>query len=29
VKKKASGETDLEDPLVVMPLGKHDYDLDT
>ncbi|KAI0468258.1 Metallo-dependent hydrolase [Xylaria cf. heliscus] len=28
-KKKAAGETDLEDPLVVMPLGKHDYDLET
>ncbi|KAI1653235.1 Metallo-dependent hydrolase [Daldinia decipiens] len=27
--KKAAGETDLEDPLVVMPLGRHDYDLTT
>ncbi|KAH6603602.1 adenosine deaminase [Trichoderma cornu-damae] len=25
--KKAAGETDLQDPLVVMPEGKHDYDL--
>ncbi|KAI3337638.1 Metallo-dependent hydrolase [Xylariaceae sp. AK1471] len=27
--KKAAGKTDLEDPLAVMPLGKHDYDLKT
>ncbi|KAI0199978.1 Metallo-dependent hydrolase [Astrocystis sublimbata] len=27
--KKAAGKTDLEDPLIVMPLGKHDYDLET
>ncbi|KAI8958013.1 Metallo-dependent hydrolase [Daldinia sp. FL1419] len=27
--KKAAGETDLEDPLVVMPPGRHDYDLAT
>ncbi|KAI1414633.1 Metallo-dependent hydrolase [Hypoxylon sp. FL1857] len=27
--KKAAGETDLEDPLVVMPPGRHDYDLRT
>ncbi|KAH8157119.1 hypothetical protein CIB48_g11127 [Xylaria polymorpha] len=27
--KKAAAKTDLEDPLVVMPLGKHDYDLET
>ncbi|KAI1809505.1 Metallo-dependent hydrolase [Poronia punctata] len=27
--KKAAGKTDLEDPLVVMPPGKHDYDLKT
>ncbi|OTA90782.1 hypothetical protein M434DRAFT_397771 [Hypoxylon sp. CO27-5] len=27
--KKATGETDLEDPLVVMPPGRHDYDLKT
>ncbi|KAI0145652.1 Metallo-dependent hydrolase [Hypoxylon sp. NC0597] len=27
--KKAAGETDLEDPLVVMPPGRHDYDLKT
>ncbi|KAI1477773.1 Metallo-dependent hydrolase [Daldinia eschscholtzii] len=27
--KKAAGETDLEDPLVVMPPGRHDYDLTT
>jgi len=29
LKKKQAGETDLEDPLVEMPLGKHDYDLKT
>ncbi|KAK7934957.1 Adenosine deaminase [Apiospora marii] len=28
-KKKAAGSTDLEDPLVVMPVDKHDYDLNT
>ncbi|KAK6855860.1 Adenosine deaminase-like protein [Apiospora arundinis] len=28
-KKKAAGATDLEDPLVVMPVDKHDYDLNT
>ncbi|OAQ66731.1 SNF7 family protein [Pochonia chlamydosporia 170] len=28
-KKKASGQTDLDDPLVVMPEGKHDYNLQT
>ncbi|KAF0319072.1 adenosine deaminase [Colletotrichum asianum] len=27
--KKAAGETDLEDPLVVMPEDKHDYNLTT
>ncbi|KAI0530276.1 Metallo-dependent hydrolase [Xylaria digitata] len=27
--KKAAGKTDLEDPLAVMPLGKHDYNLET
>ncbi|KAI8628566.1 Metallo-dependent hydrolase [Xylariaceae sp. FL1651] len=27
--KKAAGKTVLEDPLVIMPLGKHDYDLNT
>ncbi|KAI1099173.1 Metallo-dependent hydrolase [Jackrogersella minutella] len=27
--KKAAGETDLEDPLIVMPPGRHDYDLKT
>ncbi|KAI1075319.1 Metallo-dependent hydrolase [Whalleya microplaca] len=27
--KKAAGKTDLEDPLVVMPVDKHDYDLKT
>ncbi|KAI1152833.1 Metallo-dependent hydrolase [Nemania diffusa] len=27
--KKAAGKTNLEDPLAVMPLGKHDYDLET
>ncbi|GAW23923.1 hypothetical protein ANO14919_135000 [Xylariales sp. No.14919] len=27
--KKEAGKTDLEDPLTVMPLGKHDYDLET
>ncbi|KAF4981945.1 hypothetical protein FZEAL_2339 [Fusarium zealandicum] len=29
LRKKATGETDLEDPLVVMPEGKHDYNLET
>ncbi|KAK7408011.1 hypothetical protein QQX98_009834 [Neonectria punicea] len=29
LRKKQSGETDLEDPLVVMPEGKHDYNLET
>ncbi|KAF4972937.1 hypothetical protein FSARC_631 [Fusarium sarcochroum] len=28
-RKKATGNTDLEDPLVVMPEGKHDYNLQT
>ncbi|KAI1763076.1 Metallo-dependent hydrolase [Hypoxylon sp. FL1150] len=28
-KKKGTGETDLEDPLVVMPPGNHNYDLKT
>lgn len=28
-KKKGAGETDLEDPLVVMPPGNHNYDLTT
>ncbi|KAI2469015.1 Metallo-dependent hydrolase [Annulohypoxylon bovei var. microspora] len=27
--KKAAGKTDLEDPLIVMPPGRHDYDLKT
>ncbi|KAK3938347.1 hypothetical protein QBC46DRAFT_460289 [Diplogelasinospora grovesii] len=27
LRKKEAGETDLEDPLMVMPEGKHDYDL--
>ncbi len=27
--KKAAGETTLQDPLLEMPLGKHDYDLKT
>ncbi|KAJ2973722.1 hypothetical protein NUW58_g8865 [Xylaria curta] len=27
--KKAADQTELEDPLAVMPLGKHDYDLET
>lgn len=27
--KKEAGETDLADPLVEMPEGKHDYDLKT
>ncbi|KAI1326011.1 Metallo-dependent hydrolase [Xylariaceae sp. FL0255] len=27
--RKATGQTDLEDPLIVMPPGKHDYDLKT
>ncbi|POR38879.1 Adenosine deaminase-like protein, partial [Tolypocladium paradoxum] len=29
LRKKASGETELEDPLVVMPEDKHDYNLET
>jgi adenosine deaminase len=29
LKKKEAGETDLTDPLIEMPLGKHDYDLKT
>ncbi|KAF7543424.1 hypothetical protein G7046_g10004 [Stylonectria norvegica] len=29
LRKKQSGETDLDDPLVVMPEGKHDYNLET
>ncbi|KAH7000284.1 hypothetical protein EDB80DRAFT_723615 [Ilyonectria destructans] len=29
LRKKNSGETDLEDPLIVMPEGKHDYNLET
>ncbi|CZR57323.1 probable adenosine deaminase [Phialocephala subalpina] len=29
VLKKERGETELEDPLIEMPEGKHDYDLDT
>lgn len=29
LRKKAAGDTDLEDPLVVMPEGKHDYNLET
>ncbi|KAK3333336.1 hypothetical protein B0T19DRAFT_123191 [Cercophora scortea] len=29
LKKKQAGETDLLDPLVEMPEGKHDYDLQT
>ncbi|WYZ39810.1 hypothetical protein EsH8_IV_000151 [Colletotrichum jinshuiense] len=29
VLKKQAGQTDLEDPLVEMPEGKHDYDLTT
>ncbi|CAI6084924.1 unnamed protein product, partial [Clonostachys chloroleuca] len=28
-RKKASDATDLEDPLIVMPEGKHDFDLET
>ncbi|KJK84070.1 hypothetical protein H634G_00433 [Metarhizium anisopliae BRIP 53293] len=28
-RKKASGQTDLEDPRAVMPEGKHDYNLQT
>ncbi|KAG8424178.1 ESCRT-III subunit protein did4 [Metarhizium acridum] len=28
-RKKASGQTDLEDPRLVMPEGKHDYNLQT
>jgi len=29
LQKKDRGETALEDPLVEMPLGKFDYDLET
>ncbi|KAJ4174916.1 hypothetical protein NW754_005339 [Fusarium falciforme] len=29
LRKRAAGDTDLEDPLVVMPEGKHDYNLET
>ncbi|KAL6815001.1 hypothetical protein J3E69DRAFT_346495 [Trichoderma sp. SZMC 28015] len=29
LKKNAAGETDLEDPLLVIPEGKHDYNLET
>ncbi|KAM4062314.1 adenosine/AMP deaminase domain-containing protein [Hirsutella rhossiliensis] len=29
LRKHAAGETDLEDPLKVMPEGKHDYNLET
>jgi hypothetical protein len=29
LEKRKAGETDLADPLVEMPLGKHDYDLKT
>ncbi|UKZ79029.1 hypothetical protein TrVFT333_006780 [Trichoderma virens FT-333] len=29
LKKKAAGETDLDDPLLVIPEGKHDYNLET
>ncbi|KND90741.1 Adenosine deaminase-like protein [Tolypocladium ophioglossoides CBS 100239] len=29
LRKKAAGETELEDPLVVMPEDKHDYNLET
>ncbi|KAF7542955.1 hypothetical protein G7Z17_g11136 [Cylindrodendrum hubeiense] len=29
LRKKKNGETDLEDPLVIMPEGKHDYNLET
>ncbi|KAM0561484.1 hypothetical protein ACHAPJ_003367 [Fusarium lateritium] len=29
LRKKATGNTELEDPLVVMPEGKHDYNLQT
>ncbi|SPJ81940.1 related to adenosine deaminase [Fusarium torulosum] len=29
LRKKATGNIDLDDPLVVMPEGKHDYDLKT
>ncbi|KAL6692917.1 hypothetical protein J3F84DRAFT_80649 [Trichoderma pleuroticola] len=29
LEKKAAGETDLEDPLLVIPEGKHDYNLET
>ncbi|KAF9776298.1 hypothetical protein IL306_005525 [Fusarium sp. DS 682] len=29
LRKKDTGDTDLEDPLIVMPEGKHDYNLQT
>ncbi|KAF4341042.1 adenosine deaminase [Fusarium beomiforme] len=29
LRKKETGDTDLEDPLIVMPEGKHDYNLQT
>ncbi|CEI62734.1 hypothetical protein FVEN_g5255 [Fusarium venenatum] len=29
LRKKETGDTDLDDPLVVMPEGKHDYNLQT
>ncbi|KAI0182520.1 hypothetical protein EV127DRAFT_56377 [Xylaria flabelliformis] len=29
IEKKAANKTDLEDPLIIMPLRKHDYDLET
>lgn len=29
LRKRDAGETDLADPLIEMPLGKHDYDLKT
>lgn len=29
LKKKAAGETTLEDPLLVMPEDKHDYNITT
>jgi len=29
LRKKELAKTEMEDPLVVMPEGKHDYDLNT
>ncbi|KAI1435726.1 Metallo-dependent hydrolase [Xylaria sp. CBS 124048] len=29
LRKRAAGQTDLEDPLILMPVGKHDFNLET